>query len=295
MEELNNILIIFEMLGLQHFSLKLLLNVDTKTTKRPSWFRLFYMILTIIIFFFILKFYGNFSGSGLSKTLEQNSIIALTVQNIMVFAFMIVINISIIHSYRTTHNTKKIFIISSKINKLCLEAFGKSVDVKFLKKKLFRKMRSMAIYFTLFHLLMFLYEPNAQPVAVLVTAMKNFILLMLSFRLIVYTSLVNEHLRFLEKLVQELFPSPPIKIIDNINLHLTFVKSAAFKDKPLKKVMAAREMYGSVIEITNLVNDTIGLSIFLLFVSLVITMTSGGYRVFVASQGGPGGETLYGE
>lgn len=295
MEELHNFLIVFEILGLQYFSLKSLLKVDPEKSKRPSWFRLFYMIFTIIVSCIVLKFYGNFSGSGLLKSLQQNSGIASTVQGIMVMAFMVVNNISIIHAYRTTNENKQIFIISSKIKKLCMEAFGKSVDVKALKKKLFRRTRSMAMYFSLFHLLMLVCDQDSLPVSVLVTALKNFILITLSFRLIFYTSLVNEHLNFLEEMVQELFPSPPIKIIDNIHLHLTFGKTATIKDTPLKKIMVARKMYCNLIEITNLVNETVGLSIFLLFISLVITMTSGGYRFFVASMGGPGGETLYGK
>lgn len=295
MEELNNYLIVFEILGLQYFSLKSLFKVDTKKTKSPSWFRLLYMIFTIIVSFIILRLYGNISGLGLIKALHQNSIIALAVQNIMVLAFIFAITISIIHAYITTKKTKQIFVISSKIKKLCMEAFGKSVDVKALKKKLFRRTRSMAMYFSLFHLLMLVCDQDSLPVSVLVTALKNFILITLSFRLIFYTSLVNEHLNFLEEMVQELFPSPPIKIIDNIHLHLTFGKTATIKDTPLKKIMVARKMYCNLIEITNLVNETVGLSIFLLFISLVITMTSGGYRFFVASMGGPGGETLYGK
>lgn len=292
MEELNNCLIVFEILGLQYFSLKTLFKEDAK---RPSWLRFFYMIFALIASITIIRNYGDFSGAGLLKSVQEKTMIALSVQNIMVMAFMVVISVSIIHAYKTTNEYKQIFIISSKIIRISSEAFGKSLDVKTLKKKLFKRIRSMVIFFIVFHSLMFVFDPLSSPVAVVFSALKNLILLMLSFRLVVCTSLVNEHLNFLEVMVDKMFPSPPIKIIDNINLHLTYVKSATLKDKPLKKIMAAREVYSHTLEISNLVNNTVGLSIFLLFVSLVIAMTSGGHRLFVASMGGPGGDNMYGE
>lgn len=294
MEELNNCLIAFEISGLQYFSLKLSSTDDTKP-KRPSWFRLLYMIFILIVAFFILQAYAKNSGEGLMLSLQNKSIIALVVQNIMVLAYFIVIFASIIHSYNTTNKTKQVFSISSQIKKQSFEAFGKSVDIRALKRKLFKMMRSMAMFFILFHLLMYFMDSGASLLGVLVTALKNFFLVALSLKLVVYVRLVNEHLNFLEEMVQELFPSPPIKIIDNINLHLTVVKSAGFKNEPLKKVRAAREIYNKTFAVTSLINDTVGFSIFLLFVSLILTLTSGGYRIYTASVGGPGGESIFGK
>lgn len=293
MEELHNCLIAFEILGLQYFSLKSLSKEDPKP-KRPSWFRLLYMFFILIGAFLAVQAYGASTGIGVLAALKNKTIIALVIQNLMVIAYLIVIYASVIHSYKTTKITQQIFVIYSEMKKISLEAFGTYVDVKALRKRLFKMTLRMAMFFTLFHSLMMVMDPGTSLFQLLVTAIKNFILVVLSVKLVFYVKMVNENLLFLEKMVHELFPSQPIKIIDNINLHLTYVKSAASKNEPLKKAMAAREIYNKTITITSCVNETVGFSIFLLFVSLVITLTSGGHRIFVATVGG-GGETLFGK
>lgn len=292
-EELNGCLTVFEAMGLQYFSLKSLTWKNLK--ERPSVCRTIYMILvlcviTLMTVLFILK-----DQALMRDSMSSKNVLMFIVQHSMNVAMIIVLFTSLLQSFFSTRSIKKIYFNMKQIAVICLQEFRIELDFERIKKETWIKYSTMLSFLTIIHVVLALNTGQSID-DVLHLAFGIVPLLFLNtvvFKFVFYVGIINNQLEFMIKLLDDIFKYRPIRIIDNINYHLTTVKPAKTPEDPMKKLRAVWKIYNIVYDNGLLVNRSFGLTLLAMLGSLVILLTISGYQAFVIMIGElPAGRTL---
>lgn len=288
-DELNGSLFFFELMGLQYFSLKSLTQDSLKN--KITVYRFVYMVFLLI---FVLSFVVAFvvaDNFTFIESLTAKNVIMFAIKNSMNVGLVLVVCTSLIQSYVSTEYIKKIYLNTDEIARLAFCEFKVFIDFKKIKKSVWKRLAIMAVFFiTLQGVIGFTnmkYLNNFY--TMLIGIIPLFFFLVIVFKLVFYIDFINLHLEFLEKLIEDVPILQPIKIIDNINLHLLSVKSVKPvkpPEDPMRKFRITRKIYNIIYENSILINDSNGLTVLMLLTSLVIALTATGYQGFVIIVGG---------
>lgn len=289
-DELNWSLFIFELMGLQYFSIKTLSYDSLKN--RITLYRFIYMVFLLT---FVLTFVVAFvmaENYMVIESLTVKNVLMFTIKNSMNVGLVLVVCSSLIQSYSSTNYVMQIYLNTREISQLCFEEFKVFIDFKQVKNSTWKRLSVTALVLSTLHgvvgVIHMKYLLKIYPMLVSLVPMIFFF--MIVFKMVFYIDLINIHLEFLEKLIKEVPMDHPIKIIDNINLHLLSVRTVKPVKPPedtlIKKFRVIRKTYNLIYENGILINDSIGLSVLMLIGSLVIALTASGYEGFVIIVGG---------
>ena len=279
-QELNGNLKVFELMGLQYFSLKSLrfANADD----RPSCFRILWMLLLLSLLLFLML------GYIISETSEMNE--KLTAKNLMTFSIRHALNIgiilvmfsSIIQSFWFTKSAKKIFLNMKIISDLAQQEFGIQTNFKTVKIEMRKRFGALLFYFILTHgTLISLHHRKAQ-FQLMFGAFPMIFLLTVVCKFVFYVSTINHHLIFLKKILENIFKNQP----DQVKHDLASVRPIKLYQNSLKELQTVRKIYNLIYENGTLVNDSNGFAILVMLCSFVIALTISGYEIFVIIVGG---------
>lgn len=279
--ELDSCLKIFEVMGLQYFTLK---NLKLENPhQRPTVLRTFYLIFVAIIGFTSLVL-GVFDNTTVNKKITSSNVIIFGVKRFLNVAIASVMCFGTILSFLSTRENEEIFKnfkkISGIVNNLDME-----MDFKVFKKSSWRVLILILSVFTVVHGLLGYYVRHEENVFLLMTLLGVSImfLLMILHKTVFYVSLVNFSLEVLNKIIANIFQNIPVNIEENISYHFKSVKP---KEDPLEELKKTREIFNLVYKSGKIINKCNGFTLFALMSSLVTSLTLSGYELFIFSTVG---------
>lgn len=296
--EFSSSLLIFEVLGLQYFSLKLL-SCKTLWT-RPSIVRTVYMILLLIFMTGIsVWFVTSEAVLETSSTVTAKNVLTFALQHSLNLGLILVVIVSMVQSYFTTPKVKKIYLNFKEITDIALDHFNIKKDFKQVRKGAIKRITVVVSSFVVLHLTSFFFRFGSvnDTIPMLVGAIPVFYLIMVGYKYVFYVAMVNHQMRCVLRLLEEAFKRPLIitKNIENIKFNLTNTQIVKKYENPMTKLLAVRRTFNLVYENGTLINESNGLTILIVLVDLVIAITASEYEIFVVVVGGLPPEKLIGK
>jgi hypothetical protein len=246
----------FQVIGLQCFSLQ---NINTLNKRKYKHGIFIFFLLIWLIFFGLLSVYEfNISTSNVSNYLG----FVITFMNYINYNTSI--GLSFIQTYLKHHKLVKFFQNSAKISSYCETEFHYKTNFSSMKRKL---MIWIIIYFTYFSIFCYqkfsvssrnnIIEDYILPIFwVQVVILIN----MVVFRFNFYVQIINFHLEDMKTLIQEHFAN-------DFNISAKFgdeiLKIRSNRSIERKKVYVLRKMYLLLKEMGSIVDETMGLIVFL--------------------------------
>ena len=281
-KEIGGSLFLFEVLGLQCFSLKHLKpeNVD----KRPNILRTIYMFL---LFCSLCAFTVGYVSHDRALTLQKKEpkyFLVFIIKNSMSVGLILVVFTSFVESYRSTKNIKKIFLNAKEITKACFNKFNVVVDFKKSKKGSWKRVLKGIIFLVILQFFVIisnvLFSRDGSFV-VLFQLFPSTYLLMIVFKYVFYVGMVNNQLEELKELLVNTFKQQESEIIEN-GKSITVLSTM----DPLCKLRACWRIYNIIYENGLLINESQGLTVLMCLGSLIVALSISGYQLFVIIVGG---------
>lgn len=281
-QQLNGCLVIFELIGFQFFSLKALNQANYKD--RPTAFRAIYMV-TILVFLAIKMYFFIMMSIEYNKSdvkITAKNVVMLAIQRFMDFGLVVVFLTNLIQSFMSTQSIKMVFINVEKIVQLVKNEFKVIINFEKIRFATWKRFYIMLICVGAFHAITsYLMFCNNQTILQMLTAVVPvFFLIMIVYKFIFYVGMINHQLKFLAKLLDNIFVYKSSKIVES------FPKKLVKFDDPIRKLRAARQIYNYIYHNSTLINDSLGLTILVLLAVLVTSLTACGYKIFVIVIGG---------
>lgn len=274
--ELNNLMKIFEFSGLQHFSLK---NLSEEMSKKPSALRT--VIISTVTSILAILFLKSLTDVALdTEKVTIKNILMYGSKNFLTISVTFTLFVAIVASFRTTNLNKQIFQNFKEIATISHESFGVNLDFKSFKASQISKLLLFISSLAILHGILVVSISNNQieALAVSLAVIPFLFLILISYKTVFYVSLINFTLKHLLHIVVEMFHHHPVKIAENINYHLTTVKS---KDDPILSLRYSRRIFNLTFHCAELFNKCNGLT-FLAIISLMATSsTLSGYDMFI--------------
>lgn len=291
-EELNSSLVIFELMGLQYFSLKQLSKENQND--RPTVVRTIYMVVLLVLVSTLMLVFIWTNNNMAQEHITAKNVLMFMVQNSMNVGLFLVVCTSLIQSFMSTRLVMKIYFNIKDMLHLYLQEFGDVVDFKKVRRASLKRVFTMLTFFFITHgSTTFISMKSYDDVVImLIGAIPLFFLLMVVFKFIFYVEMVNSQLKFLNEILMKVWTCQSTKFIDNIYFQVTKVKSVKTFEDPLRKLRVLRRIYNIIHENGNLINDSNGLTILTMLVCLVAALTASGYEAFVIGVGGMSSDKL---
>lgn len=287
-DEFNSCLILFEVLGQQYFSLKSLQESNVQT--RPSVFRLIHMIFLVLLIPVLMIFYILQEHSYLQESLNAKNILMYVIKNSMNVGMVLVACTSLIQSYISTEKTKKIYMNLRENVQSYINDFNQTINFRMIRNAAFKRLSVMVIFFVVVHGGITLLNLHSMDAVIKLTIglLPMFFLLTIMNKYIFYVGMVNHQLQYLATLMGDILKADPhpVKIIVDIVNNGLKPMPIKLPEDPMRKLRAARKIYNIIFENGTLINESNGLTILVMLISLVIALTVSGYEVFVIIIGG---------
>lgn len=276
--ELNSCLVIFEMTGLQHFSLKSLTKENAKD--KISKARTVGAVTMLLFLSTFMAFFVYSDNAAAVKTVTAKNVLMFVIQNSMNVGLILVVWTSLIQSYLTTRSVKKIFLNVKDFSQHCYYDFNICINFQQIKKSAWKKMSLITLFFSTVHGTSAYFQAKTltDTVPMLFAAIPTFFLLVVTFKFVFYVDMVNSQLNYLNEIL--LNCNNVSKMVEK--LHFNAIPVAPVKDSSsMRKLRAARKMYNIIYESAALINNSNGLSFLVLLMDSVVALMASGYEVFV--------------
>lgn len=284
MQELSGSLFLAEVMSLQYFSIKSLNQHNLRD--RPSALRIFF---AVVLFTCLAALAALFTLSD-NKT-DQN----VTAKNILMFVIQKSMNVftiflvasGMVQSYIKTTSVKNIFWNTKEITQMCLDEFKSEIDFKLVKKTSRKRLLQMAVcqiisYGTMTY---FSYRTPFDIIVLSLGSFPIFFYFVVLYKFVFFVQLINFELKFLKKILNEVFANELAPVADSSSIHFVTPTTNKIPTNPLRKLVIARKVYDKIYENGEYVNDSMGFTIFVMLMNLVICMTCTGYEVFIVLAG----------
>lgn len=292
-KDLNSCLVVLEWVGLQFFSLKHLNSRNIKD--KPTILRTIIMItLVSALTLFVVFLFSNVTMS--KEKVNARNVLMHAILSFLNIGVVAVIDASIIQSYILTCTTKNIFLNMKLISQLGFKEFGRRIEYKKIKKAALKRGLVVVVFFIATHIILTYsaIKTIEDVVGAIIISIPTFICYAIVYKFVFYVDLINNQLKFFEKLVDEISECRKVEITEGFDFHLVSVGTKNESEDLMRKSRAARKIYILIFESVNLVNSSNGFAILLVIVDMVISLTSSGYELSVVALGGLSVEKIMG-
>lgn len=275
---------LFQIFGQQYFSVRTLKKENQKNF--PSiGYTIYFVVAFVVVMGEIVIFSTIALSDGVQQTLSQKTVLNVVVQNSMYVGLVVIIFVSLIQSFVSTPSTKKFFLNCVKIARISHYDFGHPIDHRRIRQKVFRHfLLVLLLYFASENFLYFYEKFFNQFESFLKTATSFLPLMFLTttcFKFLFYVKLVNDHLENINTLIKGMFESQ-----STAPLKIKFVQP--IKSQPVDlsiKILNLRRSYNIIIENCEIINRTLGKTVFTILVAMVIANIASGYRLLLVMIG----------
>lgn len=265
-DELDSYLKLFEIFGLQFFSLKAA-SREKFETRMTFWKKM--QIATLVTMF---SAFGVLIFLGTKHRIARENILSGFFRELINYLLLAVYWINVFQSIRSTEHLKIFFSNSDLIADCCRHQFGVKMNFSDVRKAASRRL-SLIMFFlcSVFGISSFFAASN------FTSALLNFavqfiftiFLIMIFIKFAFYVCFVNYQLRYLHKLLHLTFENTKEK----------FSSSEKLNNLVMKKLLAVWNVYNKIIENASIVNKTHGLTMLITLVDNVLILTYVGYEM----------------
>jgi hypothetical protein len=215
----------------------------------------------------------------------------------MKIGLFLVIFSSVFQSFFTTKKLATIFDNFKKIFQITADDFKISQNFHQIKRRFKINVTLMILFLLSTQIFLVAMESKSfESVLSLCCGTLPIIFVLLTvFKFVFYVQMINFELKMLSNLVEGIFQPQSPKVIDELDLHLITVKPHKFYDDVFKKFVSAKKIYNILYENGSLLNESMGFTMLVLLIVLVITLTASGYQIFVILVGGNEERTIAGD
>lgn len=294
-DELHSSTILFEMFGLQYFSLKSL--KDHGVPQKLPYLRAIYMIFLIFLYTSLMAIYVFTDESFLDRRVTAKTVLTYTIQHSMKIGLFLVIFSSVLQSFLSTKKLATIFENFRKVFEITSEDFNVTQNFIKIKQRFKINVTLMIIFLLSTQVFLIVMDTKSfeEFIFLCCGTLPIIFVLLTVFKFVFYVQMINHELKMLSNLVEGIFRLQSPKIIEQLDLHLISVKPHRFYDDVFKKFVSAKKIYNILYENGSLLNGSMGFTMLVLLIVLVITLTASGYQIFVILVGGTEEKTIAGK
>lgn len=283
-DELNGCLVIYEITGLQYFSLK---NIFKDKSRKRTFCRK-------IVFCFYLVTYLTFLFIALPSAPFVNS--SMTSQNVILVLFRIIRSLSklvgyltfLIQSYVSTENVKKFFLNTQLIAEWSHQNFHIEIIFSKFRRDAWYRFFAVNLYWALPYCGIIYVNSRSLGETVYMAVFAIFyvgISLAIATKNIFFILLLNFQLRHLEKLLQSVF-QPEYDLIVGKVYDLT-IEDNKSEDGDMKQLLIVWKIFNKISENADLINKSMDASVIFVLINAVMALLTSGYELvtsFVSSR-----------
>jgi 7tm Chemosensory receptor len=272
-EELNSSLIVFEVFGMQFFSLKKL--YQERANVRPTIWRIIYVVVAIITLAILMTIGVTQLEEVLVEAEEKvnaKNVLLITITHSAEFAIVLNILICIIQSYRSTREMKNLFFNSIKLIETASDEFHVNIDIQRIKVLALKRFAATATFFAVSHgLLVFSHKDSGLLLFVFFAATPPVLFLFLiAYKFIYFVVMINEQLQFLDFLLDNFFNQDQIQPLEIYVTKFKKVKPVKTLENRATKLQAGRRIFNLIQENSEIVNRSHGMEV-LIYMNIMVT------------------------
>lgn len=277
---------LFQIFGHQYFSVRKLTHENQKDFPTLGYTIFFIFAFVVLLGQMVMfSFLESFSYS--QDKLTAKTMLNLLVQHSMYIGLIVIIFVSLIQSFVSTPLTKKFFLNSIRIAGISHYDFGLPLarNHRRIRRETLRNFFFVILLYVVSENILYLYEKyfveSQSYLKNLISFLPLIYLNTTSFKFVFFVKLVNFHLENVNELINKIFGAPS-KFVAKVK----FVKPIKIQTDDLSaKLLKLRRIYNIIYENSEIINRTHGKTIFTVLFSLVLAITSSGYRLFLSAVG----------
>lgn len=282
--ELHNSMLVFEIMGLQYFSLK---SVGRQMQNNPQTWRVVQMLATLIVLTTLTIVYVMLDEKVEDTKVNAKNILMFTISRSTSFGLIFVVIISVLQSFFSTQKCKQFFLNTKQIVQILQQNF--KVDDNFWNLRKFAWIRCLVLFgfMIVLQVLITLHniQSNAPLWAIAVSFPAVFCFLVIVYKFVFYVVIVNAQLSSLNLIIRQMIEFDA-NVRLNIKSYFVDVKPSMYLNEYSVKLRALRKIYNLIFKNANLINRGFGLTVLIIVIDSVVICTAMGYEVFVHVMGG---------
>lgn len=286
-EEVNSTLLIFEITGMQYFSLNKLTKHNVH--ERPSIFRLFGVLLVISLIVVMMVFTVTLVPDSLiekNEALRAKNVLLFTIASSVGKMMILCVICCVLESYTSSRDMKKLFLNSKEIVETIHREFNIIVDLKQIRRSALKRFVAMTIFFMSIHVpIIYFLRHSGMMIFVLLVITPPIIFLLLSVhKFIFFVAMVNSQIEALTSILARLFDGKPIEV-DHVHLKSYNAKPSKTRIELSIKLQAAKHIYDLIHENGELVNRSHGLTVLVFIVLTIVMLIARTYEIIITYIG----------
>lgn len=280
--ELDICVKIFEILGLQYFSVK---NLTQENCSRRSIVRMIQLVTILTLLTSCFYIAVETESVKTNQKTKAKSKIMFAILNAKNFGILCIVWINVTNSYWNSFKIKKIFLNILNISKLCVQEFDLVIDFALLKKLVLRRTFAI-ILFTVIMNGCYAYATFEKFYDVIVAIAETILFLFISlaaYNFVFYVETINNQLLLVENLLNALTSQPKI-IIENFHPNFTIVRPLKINNLT-RQLIGIRKLYNLIDENAKIISEIFGIANLMMLATSVFGLTFSGYVMFVVILG----------
>lgn len=289
-DALRRFLFMFELTGLQYFSLE-----HDNLEDPPTALRRNFMIVLIILTTLLVSSFLMFVPVE-AEIVTAKNMLNFAIRHSMSVSVVLVVYTSFIQSYTSTRKIKKVFLNNKELVRVCQRDFGMPVDFRHIQRTARKRFFVMTVFLAAAHTVLGLFMvQNLQYVlGLIILFFPYFFLFLIVYKFVFYVGMVNEQLMSLKSLLEGLFTHNQAskKSVNRFSFASWEQHSRSSEllknlksEELLRKLRASRKIYNLVFDNSTLINESLGLTVLILLICLVIVLTATGFEIFITVVG----------
>lgn len=275
----------YEIYGLQYFSLKESLDKNFKDLT-PFSRKIYFTILFTVS----LMLGGGVIvlSSVLSEKVSKKNVLTLLYSEFINYTAFVALWVGLAESFASTTQIKKLFANSKSIIESCYHDLNVTMSFSNVRKSAWKRLLAMGVIFLLAQSTFTLRNKEVDEglivdIAVVVTFVTFFLVVINKF--VFYVCFINFQLEFVNKILQNELACHLKQL--NIKVYCLDTKSHKMKveNKIITKLQAIWRIYDKIQENASLVNKSLGISMFLTLMNLIMGMAYYGFAFCAAAMG----------
>lgn len=281
-KELGGIVRIFEISGLQYFSLEKLTNFNVN--QRPSALRVFSVItITTFLICFVILASTLTKSSEFTQSSSSQQILTSAASKVVLWGRLFHVVLTITHSYFSSRDVKLFFLNSREVMQLMYQEFDHAMDLKQTKVSAWKRFAWMS--FSTFSGLFFLIHVDPSLVLFLLLSVlpTHYFLIMNVYKFIFFVEMINQQIHDLNILLRKHIQYEDI----DEDLEFKIIKVSQVKEinKFVRKLKVARKIYNLIHDNGVLINNSNGLPVLVYIVLMIVNFSLRGFEVIVICLG----------
>lgn len=284
---LNDCSTIFQFLGHFFFAVK---NLSLRNRDYwPSLGHTFYLIfLMIFLSSSVLAFSIVEKSEDYVKDLSSKTMLNLLLADVSLFGLLLELGVGLIQSYCATPLIKKFCLNSLKITEKCEKGFQYVINFKANRDRLVKHTIILVTFFGGTNIIKYsiskwhLNESNTELRYLAITC-PMIVLMTLVMKFTFFVNLINTQLETLNKIILKTFPK--VSSTSIVKGALVMPVKDVFYSDTTSRLQTITEIYFLIVENSELVNQSMGITLITLTSVHAVIMIAGTYRILMSALG----------